>query len=216
MSCGGQVMREPDVPSDPEDDADAATLCHDVRQYVAAGLMLTQVRDAGTLDPDVRRRLDTIAEVFQEIKEAVEDADDRRNRPSTLDLAEVARECVTMTNLVSKVPIELIAPRRVHARANRPLLRRAVLNLLNNATRAAGTGGRVEVEVGRLGGEAWLEVRDDGAGFGLIPSGSGLGMAVVESVVRSCGGRMEITSGPQPGTRVRLRLPRPQFQGVRP
>jgi signal transduction histidine kinase len=208
-------MSEPGLPLEPDHEAETATLRHDLRQYVAAGLVLAEAKDVDGLDPDVRQRLDTIAAVFTEIKEAVEDDEHRRNRPTAVDLAEVAKECVEVTRLVSKVPIALIAPRRLKACANISLLPRAVLNLLSNATRAAGTGGRVEVEVGRRGPEAWVEVRDDGAGFGLIPSGSGLGMAVVESLARSSGGRMEITSGPRPGTRVRLWLPRPQFQGAR-
>jgi signal transduction histidine kinase len=198
-------MSEPGLPLEPDHEAETATLRHDLRQYVAAGLVLAEAKDVDGLDPDVRQRLDTIAAVFTEIKEAVEDDEHRRNRPTAVEV----------TRLVSKVPIALIAPRRLKACANISLLPRAVLNLLSNATRAAGTGGRVEVEVGRRGPEAWVEVRDDGAGFGLIPSGSGLGMAVVESLARSSGGRMEITSGPRPGTRVRLWLPRPQFQGAR-
>ncbi len=92
--------------------------------------------------------------------------------------------------------------------ANEPLLRRAVLNVLNNGARAAGVGGRVRVEVGRHGNDAWLEVSDDGAGFGRIPAVSGIGMGVIEAAARSAGGSLEIYSGPTPGTRVRLRLPR--------
>jgi signal transduction histidine kinase len=209
-------MRGPGFAPENDQGAEAEALCHDVRQYVAAGLMLTGVPAVDGLDPEVRQRLDTIAEIFEGIKEVVEQSDGQRIRSTSVDLADVATECVAFTRLVSKVPVEVTLSRHVEAWANAPLLHRAVLNLLSNATRAAAAGGSVHVEVGRLGGDAWLEVRDDGAGFGSIPAGTGLGMAVVESAVRSAGGRMEINSGPGPGTRVRLWLPRARIRGTHP
>lgn len=196
-------------------DIEAATLCHDVRQYVAAGLMLAGMREVEGLYPEVRRRLDAIAEVFEGIMAVVEQNDTSRIRPAPVDLADVAQECVAFTRLVSKVPIETAALRHVEAMANPALLHRAVMNLLSNATRAAGVGGSVCVEVGKLRARAWLEVRDDGVGFGRIPAVTGLGMAVVESAVRSAGGCMEISSGPSPGTRIRLWLPRPRVPETR-
>lgn len=207
-------MRRPGSPPEHDDEVETATLCHDLRQYVAAGLVLTRAPDLSGLPPDVRQRLDDVAEVFEEIKETLEQDDGRRNRATTVDLADVAKDCVAFARLVSKVPIETVVPGHVEAWANAALLHRAVLNLLSNATRAAGVGGSVSVEVGGLDAEAWLEVSDDGAGFGMIPAVSGLGMAVVESAARSSGGRLEITSGPGPGTRVRLWLPRRQGRGT--
>jgi len=194
--------------------AETTILCHDLSQYVAAGLILSGSGALSDLDPEIRQRLETIAQLFQGIKEAVEQHNGQRTCSTRVDLAEVAQDCVAFTRLVSKVPVDSVLPRRVEAHANSSLLHRAVLNLLSNATRAAGAGGRVAVEVGRRGDEAWLEVRDDGAGFGRIPAVSGLGMAVVESAVRSAQGRLEITSGPGPGTRVRLLLPRARVRGV--
>lgn len=197
-----------DFPRELDSEAETATLCHDLRQYVAAGLMLSGVRDGNGLDPEVRQRLDSIARVFEGIQGAVDQHSDQQLRSTPVDLADVAGDCVAFTRLTSKVPVETVLPRHVEAYVNLPLLQRAVLNLLSNATRAAGVGGSVCVEVGRLGRDAWLEVRDDGAGFGRIPAVNGIGMAVVESVVRSAGGRLEIISGPDPGTRVRLRFRR--------
>jgi signal transduction histidine kinase len=197
-------------------DAEATTLCHDLSQYVAAGLILSGSSEISDLDAGIRQRLETIAQLFQGIKEAVEQHNGQRPVSTRVDLAEVARDCVAFTRLVSKVPVDSLLSRHVDAHANSSLLHRAVLNLLSNATRAAGAGGRVGVEVGRRGDEAWLEVRDDGAGFGRIPAVTGLGMAVVESAVRSAQGRLEIMSGPGPGTRVRLLLPRAGVRGAAP
>jgi signal transduction histidine kinase len=187
---------------------ETAKLCHDLRQYVSAGMMLADPREAPDLDAATKRRLETITRVFEGISELLDDQYAGHRRCGCVDLTAITRDCVEFTRLVSRVPIDVVPSRSVSAWANASLLRRAVLNVLNNATRAAGVGGRVSVEVGRMGNNAWIEVGDDGAGFGRIPSVNGIGMAVVEAAVRAAHGRLEIQSGPAPGTRVRLLLPR--------
>lgn len=212
---GEDAMGGRGTTTETDDSAEAASLFHDLRQYVAAGLMLAGMQGVHELDAETGRRLETIAHVFEGIKDLLEENSGVR-RSTPVDLTAVARECVEFTRLVSKVPIDAVLRRPIQVMANHSLLHRAVLNVLNNATRAAGVGGRVRVGVGRLGGDAWVEVSDDGAGFGRIPVVQGMGMAVVEATVRSAGGSLEIYSGPTPGTRVRLRLPRPQIAAIRP
>ena len=102
----------------------------------------------------------------------------------------------------------------VHGDAS--LLRRAVNNLVDNATRAAGDDGEVVVRVGTDREEAWVEVSDDGPGFGKVSHGTGRGLAVVSQAARGHGGRVEIVSGSEPGTRVRLELPRERTPAWRP
>jgi signal transduction histidine kinase len=192
-----------------DETAETARLCHDLRQYVAAGLMLVGEAEESGSDADTAWRMSTIARVFEEISGLLDEHADGERRATTVDLAVVVAECVEITRLMSKVDIE-IGPdsRPAFATARPALLRRAVLNVLNNATRAAGAGGRVTVTVQRTAEHAWIEVGDDGAGFGRIPGINGYGMSVVEAAVRAVDGRLEIRSGPGPGTRVRLRLPR--------
>ena len=107
----------------------------------------------------------------------------------------------------------------------------AVLNLLVNSLdaleeRPARPGGaprgRIDVELESAAGWVAIEVRDDGPG--VDPSvlerasdlffttkapgrGSGLGLAIVHNVVAAHGGRVELSSQPQRGFRVRLELP---------
>jgi signal transduction histidine kinase len=191
-----------------EPGVETAKLCHDLRQYVAAGMMLAGMREVAGLDAATRRRLDSITRVFEGINGLLEEQYDEERRSRSVNLGMVVEECVELTRLVSKVPIDVDLTAAVHACANPSVLRRAVLNVLNNATRAAGVGGRVSVNVGSAGNDAWVEVGDNGAGYGSIPAVNGLGMSIVEAAVRSARGRLEIYSGPGPGTRVRLRLPR--------
>ncbi len=85
--------------------------------------------------------------------------------------------------------------------------RRIISNLLGNATRAAGPGGMVTVEVVTDGTFAEVTVEDTGPGFGKIPKGEGLGLSIVAQSLARCGGRLEYGRGRGGGVRASLRLP---------
>jgi signal transduction histidine kinase len=88
-------------------------------------------------------------------------------------------------------------------------LRRTVDNVVENACRSAGSGGRVEVHV--AGGDgARIEVHDSGLGFGDAPPGvASLGLGIVRRIVAEHGGAMTIETSPLGGACVRLELPSP-------
>lgn len=109
----------------------------------------------------------------------------------------------------------------------RPLLdadrmRRALINLLENALDAMPDGGSLRVETSLDGGTACIRVIDDGTG---IPediaetlfdpfvtsgkrNGTGLGLAVVRKVVEDHRGHVSVAKAPGGGTAFELRLPR--------
>lgn len=101
-------------------------------------------------------------------------------------------------------------------------LQQAVSNLLRNAIQAS-PGGRVELAVEEAGTDVGFSVDDDGPGISpdvrdrlfepfvttkAPGAGTGLGLAVVHSVVDDHGGRLEVASSPLGGARVRIILPR--------
>lgn len=104
-----------------------------------------------------------------------------------------------------------------------PAVLRAVLfNLLTNSIYACARGASIEVEARlRAPGPVFeLTVTDSGSGmppdvlarcrelfFTTKPSGSGIGLALCESVVSGAGGRMEIESTEGHGTAVRVTVP---------
>lgn len=86
-------------------------------------------------------------------------------------------------------------------------VRRAVRNLIDNAVRAAGPRGRVEVAVRAADGEVGVEVADDGPGFGHVATQEGLGLASVRDLVRQLRGRLVIERAVLGGASVAMWLP---------
>lgn len=193
-----------------QDESALVQLRHDLRQYVAAGVLLTLQPGDELLEPEIRSRLRRINQLFSRMRELTDTppaAEAPPERTPPVDLVELVDECVSVTRLRRDVPLDLSGDRRVEAAVDPVMIRRAVNNVLDNATRAAGEGGQVRVGVHRLPGQAVVEVTDDGNGFGRIPSVSGHGMSIVDQALRSCHGRLEISSGPGPGTTVRMLIP---------
>jgi signal transduction histidine kinase len=87
-------------------------------------------------------------------------------------------------------------------------LRRAVANLVDNASRAVGERGRVEIEISRGKDEVEIRVDDDGSGFGAgKPGVASLGLRAVHRFAASAGGRLEVGRSQRGGARVSIVLP---------
>ena len=106
--------------------------------------------------------------------------------------------------------------------ADRRLLERAVVNLLENALQAVGEEGaiRVRLRSADAGRRAEIEIEDTGAGidagvkdrlfepfFSTKTSGSGLGLALVKRIAEDHGGGVTLEPAPGRGTRAVLWLP---------
>ncbi|MDE6260697.1 MAG: HAMP domain-containing histidine kinase [Oscillospiraceae bacterium] len=101
-------------------------------------------------------------------------------------------------------------------------LRQVFCNLLDNADKHGGSGGRVEVSVGREEDEVVIRIRDHGPG---VPEdelpfikykfykgsskarGSGIGLAVCDEIINSHNGSLDIGNAPGGGCVVTIRLP---------
>jgi len=107
-------------------------------------------------------------------------------------------------------------------RADRRLLERAIVNLLENALQAVGDAGSIRVSLRTRddGRRVEIEVRDSGPGvapevrdrifepfFSTKTSGSGLGLALVKKIAEDHGGGVSLESTPGEPTRARLWLP---------
>ncbi|MFL6111739.1 MAG: ATP-binding protein [Catenulispora sp.] len=194
-------------------------VCHDLRQPVAAILMLAS---AAEMRPDVPER---VRAVLQEIMTQTEDIsatvrqflDDAKQGvdglgdPVPCNVAGLAAESVERWRATFSGRISLAADDPLHVTVDPVLFKRALGNILSNGTRAAGGNGRVQVTIRRFhtaqGQRAVIEVDDSGPGFGNIPAGHGLGLAVVRRTIEAAGGWVEVAEGPLGGALIRMVLP---------
>ncbi|MDQ1666505.1 MAG: hypothetical protein QOH75_2536 [Actinomycetota bacterium] len=89
------------------------------------------------------------------------------------------------------------------------MFRRSVRNVLDNAARAAGTAGAIQVSVTTSPTGISIAVEDDGPGFGTLPAQHSIGLKIVDRTVSEAGGRLEITTSEAlGGARVSLAFPR--------
>ena len=192
---------------------------HDMRQPVAITMALAA---AALTEPGLpaaaRARLDQIVEQAEWLADMIhgclvahdQEEPDEIDEPGQ-DLADIvqivgeviAAECLTWPGEVTVTA----PPGPVWCMLRPVLLRRAVSNMLDNATRAAGPAGTVTVEIQQRKDSVMLAVEDNGPGFGNIPSHAGLGLSGVARNVVKHGGRMECSSGVRGGARVSLWLP---------
>ncbi len=127
-----------------------ARLCHDVRQYVAAGLMVTRMPGDEDLPPPVRHRLQTVEHLLEHVSEMVGgDLEHEHGEPvmRSVDLTSLVDECIQVFGLTYDVPVEVDEYGPAFGRGDPVVLRRAIGNVLDNALRAAGDQGTVHVKV---------------------------------------------------------------------
>ncbi len=189
-----------------------AKVAHDLRQYLAAGLLLTEAARAGTADSPVSR-LETVHELLVSMRELVAaefrepERDDGSGPARPVDVVPLVAQCLRVAETTHGCAVHLACPARALACVDRVALSRAVMNVVDNAGRAAGVTGTVDVGVRVRPEGVVITVADDGLGFARIEPRSGHGLAIVDQALRRCGGRLELTSTRGTGTRVRLTVP---------
>jgi len=99
-------------------------------------------------------------------------------------------------------------------------LQQVLVNLAKNAAQAMTTGGTLTLQTGETSDEVWVSVTDTGGGipqeqinhifepfYTTKKKGTGLGLMIVQRIVRAHGGRIELDSQVGRGTTFRVSLP---------
>lgn len=207
----------------------AAAIAHEVRNPLAIiGNAVAGLRRPGARDDDREILLGIVTEEADRLNHLVTDLL-RFARPTSLN-----RTRIDLLELIQHTQVPLGERHHVEARAedaaryveaDANLLRAALDNVIQNAAQAMPNGGTIEVEISASDGEdrdgVRVALRDSGSGmdaptlsraldpfFTTRPSGTGLGLPIVQRVVQAHGGHLELESRSGQGTTVSIWLPR--------
>ncbi len=148
-------------------------------------------------------------------------------RPKPVNLAEILEDVApALDELAARArnSFKIAASPSLWVEGYNTLLFRLVFNLAENAIKYTPEKGSIEVALRRQDGTAVLEVKDNGPGIAPEAqehifdrfyrgdparegSGSGLGLALVRSIVQAHHGQIEVLSAPGKGSCFRVRLP---------
>jgi signal transduction histidine kinase len=187
--------------------------CHDIRQPIAAVLALADAALTEPRLPDATRaQLEQISTLAQSLADVVSQGlrggEHAGEEARPTDLVRLAGEAVAAERVTFQGTLKLLPQAGpVLVRVNPVEVRRVIANLLGNATRAAGSAGRVIVDVGRDSGVAQLAVEDSGPGLGHIAEGTRLGWGIVAQILARSGGSIRYGESALGGVRASFWLP---------
>lgn len=188
-------------------------ISHDINHEIATIRLLTSLLvDAPDVGAESRRRAALILSETRWLEQLCRAYEDAANPPTwqactPIRVDEVGAEVVDAMRQASPAEIRMSST-RVRARVDRLALWRVLRNILDNAIRAAGPAGVIDMRITSHAGRAVIEVDDDGPGFGKIDGGyRSYGLNIVQSFVSSIGGRLDIRCGRLGGCCVRVEIP---------
>ncbi len=183
-------------------------LCHDLTGPAASIKLLTQVAAAESdPGPAMLARLRQISDEASRIADICGYFLDQPAGGEAADLHILTADTADSARWRYSGVIGVTAE-AVTVAAHSVVVVRILTNLLDNACRAAGPGGRVELIVERDGDQARLVVADSGPGFGNgEPGKASLGLNIVAAMVRRSGGSLRMGTSDLGGMAVTVTLP---------
>jgi two-component system phosphate regulon sensor histidine kinase PhoR len=215
-----------------------ASVSHELRTPLTSIVGYVNIlRERPDLPPDVVAQLDVVARNTDRLNRLVADllhtaqVDDGPMRVvrSKTDLGAIVRDSVQAATPAAEragVRIEVDAPVSLMVMADPQRMAQVVDNLVSNAIKYTGAGGRVRVTIALDGNRVELSVADTGIGISASDrdrlftrffrsrqaeersiQGVGLGLSITKAIVESHGGRIEVESELGQGSEFRVRLP---------
>jgi signal transduction histidine kinase len=183
-------------------------LMHDLgHQMMTLSLLADSVRDDSALSADSRHRMELVMQEMFRIVDIIADSIAADGGPPTrgvVDVRELADDVAQLAGLTYDTTVTVEPGGPAVVRIGSTQLWRVLVNLVDNAVRAAGPGGRVTIRIEQER-DTIIEVTDNGPGFGGSAVGAaGLGLSVVRQLLEAVGGRLEICAAPGPGTCMRV------------
>lgn len=199
--------------SDTRDTRALRGLLHDLgHEMTTLSYLVEAVRGDVSLPHDSGFRLELLAlemsRLLDLISHGLGGMDETAER-EPVHLREMVTQLARLASLAHDADVDVLPGPEPAPEMNAILLWRVMSNVIDNAARAAGPGGRVEVTI-QQDGRTVIEVADNGPGFGAGPPGTAsLGLDIVTSLLEASGGSLELTSAAGAGTTARVLLPGP-------
>jgi PAS domain S-box-containing protein len=214
-------------------------LAQALEEGIYGGLNPDQREALDGLQESARHLLDLITDILDLTKI---EAGQLELAPQWFDLAQMGQACLGLIRPLAerkaiRVGFSCEVPPQAGVRADPRRVKQALVNLLGNAVKFTPQGGEIGllIAVDQTAGEVRFTVWDSGIGISedqrsrlFVPftqldgrlarahGGTGLGLSLVDRIVRLHGGSVTVESEPQRGSRFTVRLPwRPETGPVR-
>jgi len=205
------ALRPGTAPPVQDGDVEFRGLMHDLgHQMMTLSLLAETVRDDSTLSGSSRQRMELVMQGMIRIVDVITDSTRAGpagvvcTAPSIIDVRRLAGEVSQLAQLAYDTSVVLCPGSPAVLRIGPTLLWRVLANLVDNAVRAAGPDGTVEIRVEQKL-DTVIEVIDSGAGFGSGPPGvAGIGLTVVEQLLQVEGGTLDLAAAESGGTCARV------------
>lgn len=175
-------------------------------QIMTVSLLADSLQADGALSADAQRRLELVMQEAGRALEMITTNVLAESRAAvgvparSIDVRELADQVAQLVRLVHQTTVRLLPGPPAYVQVDSMTMWRVLCNLIDNAARAAGPTGQVDICIRQDDGTI-IEVSDDGHGFGKGEHGlAGLGLCAVTQLIAACGGQFELLPRKHGGT----------------
>ena len=211
-----------------------ATLAHDLGTplHSIAGLASLLLEREEGWPPDVARKLELIVQQTQRLNTTIQNVRRATRLPEphfeVMSIANLLNDTLSLVEpQLQRADIHVVSNMEDHAPllyADRDRVQTALFNLIQNAIEAMPGGGQIDVSVFTVAERHSLAISVKDTGFGISPELMervcepffsthrdegirGLGLSIVQDIVKAHGGHVEINSRPDDGSEIILYFP---------
>jgi PAS domain S-box-containing protein len=202
----------------------SAGISHEIRNsmsVISGYAKLMKRKLAPSESPPVDAILSEIKSMDNIISELLSFAKPSVLHREDVNFGEIIRDTVSsITHASTNITVAVRANALVSVRADEVLLRQALTNLVKNSVESMPEGGNLDIDLSTTDTSAVLLVKDSGCGIPeetrekiFLPfyttkeSGAGLGLALVQKIIVSHNGSIEVESSEGRGTTFKILLP---------
>ena len=193
------------MPAGPAPADTVRALLHDLRQPLTALRLMAQHAECGRRDAVLTAMLDEVNWLNALVESVLGGHAD--TGPRDVLLGEVAADAAALAFAQAGCSWTVEVNSEAWVSVRRCAVERALLCVLDNATRAAGDHGHVDLVVSSYAGHGRLEVTDDGPGLGRLAAQHSLGLPTVRAVLADCGGSFSLRDGVGGGAVATIEIP---------